>query len=67
MRSRMISMALLSALVGGCAPAPHNAVVGGHHFVCIDGVEYFNDGEQVPPRNPTPHLKPDGKPYSCNY
>jgi hypothetical protein len=67
MRSRVISIAFLSALVAGCTPIPHTRVAGDHRFVCIDGVEYIDDASAVPAHNPTPHLKPDGKPYTCNY
>lgn len=67
MRPQLISFTFLTALACGCSPAPHTAIAAGHHFVCIDGVEYFDDAEAVPPHNPSPHLKPDGKPYTCNY
>jgi hypothetical protein len=68
MRSKMISIAFLSLLVGGgCSPIPHTRVGGDHRFICIDGVEYLDDADAVPKQNPTPHLKPDGTPYTCNY
>jgi hypothetical protein len=65
MRSRVISIAFLSGLAAACTAMPHTRFdsAGEHHsFACIDGVEYFDSGP-----NPTPHLKPDGKPYTCNY
>ena len=67
MRSQVISIAFLSALVGGCVPIPHTRVEGDHRFTCIDGVEYLDDAASPRGNNPTPHLKPDGKPYTCSY
>lgn len=60
MRFRIISVALLSALVSGCVGIPHSRVEGDRLFVCIDHVEYFE-------ATTTPHLMPDGRPYACNY
>jgi hypothetical protein len=68
MRSKIISIAFLSALAGaGCTPIPHTRVAGDHRFICIDGVEYLDDSSSSHGDNPTPHLKPDGKPYTWNY
>ena len=67
MRFRIISIAFLPALAGACVPVPHTRVEGMHRFVCIDGVEYLDDSTSPHGDNPTPHLKPDGKPYTCNY
>ena len=68
MKPHIISFAILSAIPAtGCSPVAHTSVVGEHHFICIDGVEYLDDADAVPKQNPTPHLKPDGTPYTCNY
>jgi hypothetical protein len=66
MRSRIYSIAFISAVVAGCAPIPHTRTAGDHRFVCIDGVEYLESGSHAGEPT-TPHLKPDGTPYSCNY
>jgi hypothetical protein len=68
MRSRILSSAFLLAVVAGCTPIPHTRTAGDRRFVCIDGVEYLSPEAGPRAGEPTtPHLKPDGMPYSCNY
>jgi hypothetical protein len=69
MRFRTIAMAFLGTLVvSGCAPAPHIRRVNGNALICVDGVEYLAPEAGPRANEPTtPHLKPDGTPYTCNY
>jgi hypothetical protein len=69
MRFRASVMALSGTLiVSGCVPDPRIHHADGHDLVCVDGVEYIAPDAGPRANEPTtPHLKPDGTPYTCNY
>jgi len=69
MRFRTRVMALSGTLlVSGCVHDPHIHYADGHDLVRVDGVEYIAPASGPRSNEPTtPHLKPDGTPYTCNY